>query len=349
MKWIKYELHTTTKDADSIGEILVECGIGGYEITDHVPLSKKDEKAMYTDIPKDMGVDDGTSVLTFYTEALENETLEKDFFSTGSSLRDEEQLLQDAPVFSAEEWIQKIMEALGQRKELLAIELPQITYTVEDDSLWKDKWKENFKPFRIAEDIIIKPSWEEVPADASESDIVIEIDPGSAFGSGTHETTKLCLLSMRKYITPDTLLLDAGCGSGILAIASVLLGAKEVLGLDIDPAAVSGTLENAGKNRISSDRLQAIHANILEDAERIKRKHPEKFHVVVANILADVILLLAGKVREFMSEDGVFISSGILSERAGDVEQALERNGFEILEKNEMGEWCSFAAKKADV
>ena len=344
MKWIKYELHTTTKDADSIGEILVECGIGGYEITDHVPLSKKDEKAMYTDIPKDMGVDDGTSILTFYTEAPGNEVGEKGFFSTGSSLRDGDEL-QDAPVFSAEEWIQKITEVLEQKREFLAIELPRIACTVEDDSLWKDKWKENFKPFRIAEDIIIKPSWEEVPADASENDIVIEIDPGSAFGSGTHETTKLCLLSMRKYITPETVLLDAGCGSGILAIASVLLGAKEVLGLDIDPMAVSGTLENAEKNRISSDRLQAIHANILADAEQIKEKHPEKFHVVVANILADVILLLAGKVKEFLCEDGIFISSGILSERAVDVEQALEQNGFEIIEKNEMGEWCSFVAK----
>lgn len=343
MKWIKYEVHTTTKDADSIGEVLVECGIGGYEITDHVPLSKKEERAMYTDIPKDMGVDDGTSVLTFYTEAPENEETDREFYSTGSSLRDENEWEQ--PVLPAGEWIRKIMGVLEERKELLDIMLPEITYTVEDDSLWKDKWKENFKPFRAAEDIIIKPSWEEAPADASENDIIIEIDPGSAFGSGTHETTKLCLLSMRKYITPETELLDAGCGSGILAITSARLGAKSVLALDIDPLAVSGTLENAEKNGISGKKLKAVHANILENAEQIQKEYPGKFHVVVANILADVIIALTPKVKGLLREDGVFISSGILSGRSGDVEQALEQNGFSVLEKNEMGEWCSFVAK----
>lgn len=342
MKWIKYQLHTTTEDADSIGEILVECGILGYEITDHVPLSKKEERAMYTDIPLDRGEDDGTSVLTFYTESPENDEEDRVFYSTGSSLRDEE----GTPVLSAEEWIDRIRKLLEERKEILKIEMPEIFYEVEDDSLWKDKWKENFGTFRVAEDIVIKPSWEELPSDVAREDIVIEIDPGSAFGSGTHETTKLCLLAMRKYITEDTILLDAGCGSGILAIASVLLGAKFVLGLDIDPAAVAGTLENAKKNRIPDERLQAVQADILKNADGLKKEHPEKFHVVVANILADVIISLSGIVKDFLREDGVFISSGILTERAAEVEQALSEHGFYIVEKKEMGEWCSFVAIK---
>ncbi|MBR1740767.1 MAG: 50S ribosomal protein L11 methyltransferase, partial [Lachnospiraceae bacterium] len=225
MKWIKYEVHTTTRDAEAIGELLLECGVNGYEITDHVPLSREEEQAMYTDIPKDMGEDDGSSVLTFYTEAPENK--ERTFYSTGSSLRDDG-AEEGGEVLEPEKWVQRLERLFRERQSLLQIELPEITWQIEDDSMWKDKWKENFKPFRVAEDIVIKPSWEEIPADVREEDIVIELDPGSAFGSGTHETTKLCLLSVRKYITRDTCLLDAGCGSGILAIASVLLGAKSV-------------------------------------------------------------------------------------------------------------------------
>lgn len=336
MDWIKYDVYTTTKDSDAIGDILLECGISGYEIKDHVPLSREDERRMYTDIPADRGVDDGTAVLTFYTEAGE----EQEFYSTGSSLRD-----QELPAAGRREPEELIRQILSKIKVYGIEDLPEITFEVQSDSLWKDKWKENFKPFRVADDIIVKPSWVQEVPEAGEGDIILEIDPGSAFGTGTHETTRLCLDSLRKYIQPDTRLLDAGCGSGILAIAALLCGARSACCLDIDRAAVAAALENAANNGIDDSRMTAFEANILENSGEILKKCGT-FPVVVANILADVIVKLAEYIGDFLEEDGVFISSGILKEHGDEVEDALRRNGFTIAERNEMGEWVSFVARK---
>lgn len=344
MKWIKYDIHTTTKDADFIGEILAENEIFGYEISDHVPLTAQEEKAMYTDIPAELAPDDGLSTLTFYTEAPDNDA--KEFYSTGSSLRDTD-IQNDQIVWDPKELIAKIQSRVLEMQAYQDMQTPVIEYCVQDDSLWKDKWKENFKPFHVADDIIIKPTWEDTPADVKKDDIVIEIDPGSAFGTGTHETTKLCLLTLRKYITPETTILDAGCGSGILAIAALLCGAKSAFCLDIDPSAVEGTKENAEKNHISADRITAVHANILDDYVAIKSQCPKPFHITVANILADVIVPLSDYMGEFMDDDSLFISSGILAEKASMVETALHKNNFVIIEKNTMGDWVSFVAKKA--
>ena len=255
--------------------------------------------------------------------------------------------MEEETIFEPEELIQAISDKVTQMQAYFPIEIPQINYCVQDDSLWKDKWKENFKPFHVADDIIIKPSWEEIPADAKEDDIIIEIDPGSAFGTGTHETTKLCLLTLRKYITPETTILDAGCGSGILAIAALLCGAKSAFCLDIDPAAVEGTIENAAKNQIDENRITAIHANILEDSASVKKQCGKTFQIAVANILADVIIPLSDYIGDFIDKNGIFISSGILAGKADDVENALLKNRFTIIEKNTMGEWVSFVAKKA--
>ncbi|RKI42965.1 50S ribosomal protein L11 methyltransferase [bacterium D16-51] len=343
MKWIKYDIHTTTKDADAIGDILTELGIAGYEITDHVPLSQKEEKMMYTDIPADLGPDDGQSILTFYTEAPGNE--KKDFYSTGSSLRDEN--LQDTPAScSPDILIRQIQEKIKAMQGYFTIQTPKITFCTQDDSLWKDKWKENFKPFYAADDILVKPTWEELPASVHDNDIVIEIDPGSAFGTGAHETTKLCLLSLRKYITENTRLLDAGCGSGILAIAALLCGANSAFCLDIDPSAVEGTLENAAKNKIDASRITAIQANILEESSAVKEKCNGTFDIAVANILADVIIPLSAHIGNFLNKNGLFISSGILIQKGEEVKQALLKNHFKILEQNTLGEWVSFVAQK---
>ena len=345
MKWIRYDVRTNTRDAVALGEILEECGIGGYEITDHVPLTEKEEKRMYTDIPADLGPDDGSSILTFYTESPENAA--KDFFSTGSSLRDEE--ISDTPIHTSEELVAGILKKVEERQAFLPLETPEITFCQQDDSLWKDKWKENFKPFRIAEDILIKPSWWESLEDVREGDIVVQIDPGSAFGTGTHETTRLCLLSLRKYITPETTILDAGCGSGILAISALLCGAKSAFCLDIDPAAVNGTLENGEHNGLDSHRLTAMHANILEDSDAIYHACQPHYQIAVANILADVIIPLSDHIGKFLDRDGIFISSGILAEKAQEVEHALTRNHFQIVEKNTLGEWVSFVCRKSKI
>ena len=325
MNWLKYELHTNTHDAPIIGNILCSMGIDGFEIKDHVPLTEKEEKQMYTDIPADMGADDGSSILTFYTEVPGEENTE--FFSTGSSIRDEDISDSEKEILEPEVLIRRL------KKKIKKI------------SQWKDKWKDNFKAFRVADDIIIKPTWEEVPEDASENDIIMQIDPGSAFGTGTHETTKLCLLSLRKYITTETTLLDAGCGSGILAICSLLCGAKSAFCLDIDPYAVEATIENAALNNIEETRIKAKHLNILEDTENVRNELKEPVDIAVANILADVIIPLSDCIANFIKPGGLFISSGILAEKADLVEEALLKNNFEIIEKNTLGEWVSFVCK----
>lgn len=346
MKWIKYQIHTTTNCSEIVGEILIELGINGFEITDHVPLSKTDEDRMYTDIPAELPPDDGTSIITFYTEVPGDTN--REFYSTGSSLRDAEirQAETDTSTLPPEQLIAHLTQRFQEQRKCYPLEISEIHYSIEDDAAWKDKWKENFKPFRIADDIWIKPSWEETPADCSSDDIIVQIDPGSAFGTGTHETTQLCLLSLRKYITADTKILDAGCGSGILAISALLCGAHSSFCLDIDPAAVNGTLENAALNHINDTRLTAIHANILEDNETVKAKSGTDFDIAVANILADVIVPLSDYIGDFLKPDGLFISSGILAEKAEVVEKAIKRNSFDILEKNEMGDWVSFVARK---
>lgn len=344
MKWIRYDIHTNTKDADTIGGILTECGIAGYEISDHVPLSKKDERKMYTGIPADLGPDDGSSILTFYTEAPDNK--KKEFFSTGSSLRDDG-IENVSPICEPEELIDSILEKIKEIQAFYPVRIPEITHCIQDDSLWKDKWKENFKAFYVTDNIIVKPSWENPPEDARPDDIIIDIDPGSAFGTGTHETTKLCLLSLRKYITPETTILDAGCGSGILAITALLCGAKSAFCLDIDPAAVKGTMENAARNHIDSRRITAIHADILKNSRHVLQKCGGTFQIAVANILADVIIELSDYIGGFIGEDGIFISSGILDAKAAEVEQALLKNHFTIIERNTLGEWVSYVSKKA--
>lgn len=340
MKWIKYECRTTTAAAELAGEILYAHGITGFEVTDHVPLTPEEEKQMYTDIPADRGVDDGSAVLTFYTQPQDEEM---DFYSTGSSLRDE-RLEESVEILPPDELIQAI------RSDFAAWGFPEpdITCSIQDDADWKDKWKENFTAFRVAPDIIIKPVWEDRPDFATPQDHILEIEPGSSFGTGTHETTKLCLLALRKHIRPDTTILDAGCGSGILAISALISGALSAFCLDIDPSAVTGTLENASLNHLDNSRLTAIQANILEDSSQVHAMHPEPFQIVVANILADVIIPLAGVIPEFLQPGGLFISSGILAEKADLVEQALVEHHFRIQSKDTLGDWVSFTARLED-
>lgn len=345
MKWIKYELYTTTNACDAIGELLSEFGVFSYEVQDNVPLTPAEEKKMYTDIPAELPPDNGEATIIFYSDVIDGDS--DAFYSTGSSLRDASLAEENASLslLATPKAFQVQLESrIQEMQKYIPMEMPVLKHQVEDDSEWKDKWKENFKPFRIADDILIKPTWEDVPEECSPDDIVLSIDPGSAFGTGTHETTKLCLLSLRKYITPETRIMDAGCGSGILAIAALLCGAHSAYCLDIDPSAVTGTQENAVINQIEPERITAVHGNILEDSDQILQESGGSFDVVVANILADVIIPLADHIKKFLKPDGIFISSGILAEKADAVEEALQKNNFTIIEKNTMGDWVSFVA-----
>lgn len=211
-----------------------------------------------------------------------------------------------------------------------------IEISESDDSEWKDKWKEFFHPTKITEHLVVKPSWEEYTPEAG--DLVIEIDPGMAFGTGTHETTSLCMKLMEKYMRDDHKVLDVGCGSGILSIAASLLGAKDVLGIEIDEGAVEVAKENVALNGCS-DNVKVVQGDLTKGIEY-------KADIIVANLMADLVMMLAGSALAHMEEDGVFISSGILTDKEETVSRAIEEAGFEIVEIMEDGEWCAIAAGK---
>ena len=319
MKYTKISLKTTTEAVDLISNLFDELGLEGIQIEDNIPLSEEDKKAMYIDILPELPEDDGTAVISSY-------------FEPGS--------------FDVEDLIQKIQDGLEEIAIFTNIGEGTIQLGDTDDKDWINNWKEFFKPFRVADDIVIKPTWEELEA-VSENDIIIEIDPGTAFGTGSHETTKLCIQGLRKYITPTTELLDVGCGSGILSIIGLKLGAKHALGTDIDPNALTATLENIEVNQIKKEQFSVFAGNIIEDKNLQKEVGMKKYDIVVANILADVIIPLSGMIQQHMKEDGVFISSGIINMKREEVKEALLANGFTIIETIEMGDWVSFVAKIA--
>ncbi|MFW5629281.1 MAG: 50S ribosomal protein L11 methyltransferase [Acetivibrio ethanolgignens] len=315
MKWIKISLKTTTEAVDFISSLFDELGLEGIQIEDNVPLSQEDKEAMYIDILPELPEDEGEATVTSYVSP------EKDI----------------------EELKREITEGLEEISFFVNVGEGTITTEETDDGDWINNWKAFFKPFRVAEDIVIKPTWETLE-DKKEDDLVIEIDPGTAFGTGAHETTRLCITGLRKYITKETKLLDVGCGSGILSIIGLKLGARAAVGTDIDPAALTATYENMEVNHISKEQFTAYSGNIIEDKELQEKVGFEKYDIVVANILADVIIPLSGEIRQHMKKDGLFISSGIIDMKKEEVEAALLKNGFQIVEINTMGDWVSFVA-----
>lgn len=209
---------------------------------------------------------------------------------------------------------------------------------VVDDADWKDKWKENFKPTKVTEKLVVKPTWEEY--EAVDGEIILHLDPGMAFGTGTHETTSLCMKLLEKYLgdEPQTKkVLDVGCGSGILAISAALLGCKDVLAVDIDDDAVQVAEENTALNGVS-EKIKVAHGDLTKGIDF-------KAHIIVANLMADLVIMLSESAREHLEDGGVFISSGILIEKKELVAEAVEKAGFEILEIAEDGEWCAIAAR----
>lgn len=207
---------------------------------------------------------------------------------------------------------------------------------VVDDEDWKDKWKEYFKPAKVTETLVVKPTWETYEKTGSEK--VIELDPGMAFGTGTHETTTMCMELMEHYLKEGQSVLDIGCGSGILSIAAAFLGSSRVLGIEIDPDAVRTARENVSANGVS-EWIEIREGDLTKDVD-------EKADLIAANLIAPLVIQLAEPAAEHLNEGGVFISSGILTERKEEVEKAIREAGFEILEIREKGEWCAIAARK---
>lgn len=319
MKWTKFTLDTTTEAVDLISSMLSDLGIEGIEIKDNVPITEEEKKQMYVDILPVLGEDDGTAVVSFYIDTDED----------------------------AETLLSKVKEGLQELSAYVKIGSGKITISETEDKDWVNNWKKFFKPFRIDDTIVIKPTWEEL-TDRKEDDLVIEIDPGISFGTGAHETTKLCIHGIKKYMKPDSVLLDAGSGSGILSIIAKKLGAKEVLGVDIDQYATHSAIENAEVNHlpVEDGSLNFMTGNIIEDDGIRTRIGKEKYDLVVANILADVIIPLSGVIGENIKPGGIFISSGIINTKENAVREALEKNRFTVIEVNHMNDWVSFIAKK---
>ena len=210
----------------------------------------------------------------------------------------------------------------------------ETTFVKDDD--WKDKWKEFFKPSKITDSLVVKPTWEEyTPA---EGEHVIEIDPGMAFGTGTHETTTLCMILMEKYLKDSDSVMDVGCGSGILAIAAAKLGCKDILGIEIDPDAVRTAIENVELNKVE-DVVVVKEGDLTKGVDKV-------VDLMVANLMAPLVIELSGAAAEHMVDGGIYISSGILIEKKEQVAEAVVTAGFEIIEILEKGEWCAIAAQK---
>ncbi|MGL5715151.1 MAG: 50S ribosomal protein L11 methyltransferase, partial [Paraclostridium sp.] len=212
------------------------------------------------------------------------------------------------------------------------VELSQV-----DEEDWANEWKNYYKPTKVGQKVVVKPTWEEY--ELQDGDLIIELDPGMAFGTGTHETTTMCIQQLEKYVKPDTKVFDIGCGSGILAIAAAKLGAKDVLAVDLDEVAVKVSKENIELNKVENE-VNALHGNLMEVVT-------DKADIVVANIIADIIKILAKDIKNFMKDDAVFISSGIIHAKVEEVKEALVENGLEIIEVQSLGEWNAIVSKIA--
>lgn len=336
MKWTKYTLETTTEAVDIISYMLSELGIEGIEIEDKIQITQEEKKRLFIDFLPELGEDDGKATISFYLEpSPDNEIV-----------------------------LQQVKDGLKDISEFTNIGNAMILVSETEDKDWINNWKEFFKPFRIDDTIVIKPTWEEYEAEAD--DIVIDIDPGVSFGTGAHETTRLCISSLKKHLRRGAVVLDAGSGSGILSIIAMRLGAKQTVGIDIDPLATATAKENAIVNgiipityeypslydndnnncNIPEDGLSLITGNIIEDGGIREAIGISSYDIVVANILADVIIPLSKVIGINMKPDGIFISSGIINTKEEEVKEALIINGFHILETNRMGDWVSFVAEK---
>lgn len=315
MKWIRFTLDTHTEAVDMLSYMLEEIGVEGIEIEDHVPLSEEDKKKMFVDILPDPVENDGSAKVHFYMEP--------------QNCNPEKIMLQVQDIFQ-------------EIKPFCHIGKGTVSLSETEDKDWINNWKTFFKPFRASETIVIKPTWEEYEKER-EKDIVIEIDPGIAFGTGSHETTRLCIQALEKYVDSGDSILDVGCGSGILSIAALKLGAGHATAIDIDEVAVKVAGENMAVNRIPSSQYALFDGDLITNSY-LKVKAGAGHDIVVANILADVIIPLTGVIRPHLKKGGFYITSGIIDTKEEEVRDALVRNGFKILGVEHMKEWRCFIA-----
>ena len=316
MKWNKYTLKTRSEVEDIVISTLADAGVEGVEIEDKVPLTESDKKQMFVDILPDGPADDGIAYLNFYVEEDQ----------------DPQPLLD------------RVKEALEELRMFMDIGEGTITESQTEDKDWINNWKQYFHQVYV-DDILIIPSWEEVKPEDQDK-MIIHIDPGTAFGTGMHETTQLCMRQLKKYVNKDTQILDVGTGSGILSIAALKLGAAHAVGTDLDPCAISAVKENLEANEVPVTDMDMILGNIIDDKKIQDEVGYEKYDIVVANILADVLIPLTPVILHQMKKGGLYITSGIIDDKEESVVAAVKAAGLEVVEVTHQGEWVSVTARK---
>lgn len=320
MKWKKFTIKTITDAEDIIISTLYDIGLEGAQIEDKIPLTPLEKEQMFVDILPDGPEDDGIAYLSFFVE--ENN---------------------ENPV-NTDEIKANICRELDELRNFMDVGEGTIMVSETEDIDWINNWKQFFHQFYI-DDLLVIPSWEEVgPEDRDKK--ILHIDPGTAFGTGMHETTQLCIRQLKKYITPETELLDVGTGSGILAIISLMYGIKHAVGTDLDPCAVEAVRENMEANNIAPKRFEMMIGNIITDKTVQDKVGYKKYDIVVANILADVLVPLTPVIVNQLKPGGVYITSGIIDNKEQTVCDAVEAAGLEIIEVTYQGEWVSVTARK---
>lgn len=316
MKWNQFRLKTTTEAEDIVSSMLADLGIEGVQIEDKVPLTQSDKEQMFVDILPDIPEDDGVAYLTFYLD----------------------------PEVDAGAMLLQVRNELEEMRSYVDVGECTIEESETEDLDWVNNWKKYFHQFYI-DDILVIPSWEQVEPKDSDK-MVIHIDPGTAFGTGMHETTQLCIRQLKKYVKPGMEILDVGCGSGILGMLALKFGAGHSVGTDLDPCAIDATHENMEVNGIVKDQYEVMIGNIIDDQAVQDQAGYEKYDIVAANILADVLVPLTPVVINHMKSGAVYITSGIIEEKEETVVEAVKAAGLEVLEVHHQGEWVSVTARK---
>ena len=326
MKWNKYTIETTTAAEDYMSSMLMDLGIEGVEIEDNIPLSKQDQADMFIDFLPELPPDEGISYVSFYLE------------DNGQDYT---------------ELLKQVKTALEGLRKVVDVGSGEITSDQTEDLDWINNWKKFFSSFYI-DDILIKPTWEELKEEDKDK-FLIEIDPGVSFGTGKHETTQLCIRQLLKYIrgnedyTPSNktpTVLDVGCGSGILSIVALKLGALNVVGTDLDADCMTSTHDNMAVNHLDANLGRFYVGNLIDDEELQQKVGTECYDIVVANILADVIIPMAPVIPARLKKGGYFITSGIIDFKEDAVKEAIEAAGMTVVEVKHQGEWVGITARK---
>jgi len=314
MKWYEIRVNTTDEASDAVSEMLTSMGAGGVAIKDPFDIRKELLKPNTLDYADDE-----------FLAALGDEVIIAAYFQDGLELTD---------------LLKKVKDGLQNISQFLDVGKGFEGYSEVDDEDWSTSWKKYYKPFKLTDRVVIKPTWEEY--DAQPRDIIVEMDPGMAFGTGTHETTQMCSILLDKYMRDECEVLDVGCGTGILSIIAAKLGAKSVKAIDIDEVAVRVANENIAINKENS-KINAFKG-ILADI----KINEQKYDIIVANIIANVIIDLSSFIPYYLKKNSLFITSGIIKERKQDVLDACSRNGMDCIETLEMGEWVAMVFKCPD-